>query len=51
MKTIIKKYTERNIAKINSTVKVDKKLDDIKNIRFESNKLDEIKKIDFRLSF
>lgn len=51
MKTLIKNYSEKSIAKINSTVRIDKKLDEIKNIKFESNKPEEVKKLNFRLSF
>jgi len=52
MKTLIKNTTvENKKAKINSTVKVDPKLDEIKNIKFTSNKLDEVNKLEFKLTF
>lgn len=51
MKTVIKNNTIINQPKINSTVKVDAKLDKIKNIKFTSNKLEEINKLEFKLSF
>ena len=52
MKTLIKNTVAKNKnAKINSTVKVDPKLDEIKNITFTSNKLEEINKLEFKLNF
>lgn len=52
MKTLIKNtVVENKQAKINSTVKVDPKLDEIKNIKFTSNKLEEINKREFKLNF
>lgn len=52
MKAQIKNTTVINTrAKVNSTVKVDKKLDTIKNIKFTSNKPEEINKLEFKLSF
>ena len=50
MKTLIKNTVAKNKnAKINSTVKVDPKLDKIKNIT--SNTLEEINKLEFKLNF
>lgn len=51
MKTLIKNNTSSKQPKINATVKVDVKLDQIKNIKFISNKLEEINKVEFKLSF
>lgn len=51
MKTLSKNNTIDKQPKINSTVKVDEKLDKIKNIKFTSNKLDEINNVEFKLSF
>ena len=52
MKTLINNTVAKNKnAKINSTVKVDPKLDVIKNIKFTSNKLEEINKHEFKLNF
>lgn len=52
MKTLIKNNNVNdNQAKINSTVKVDRKLDKIKNIKFKSNKVEEVNKLDFKLTF
>lgn len=51
MKTLIKNNTSTKQPKINSSVKVDAKLDKIKNITFTSNKLEEINKVEFKLSF
>ncbi|MCC9063938.1 hypothetical protein [Flavobacterium piscisymbiosum] len=51
MKTLTKNVEISKRAKVNSTVKVDEKLDKIKNIKFTSNKPEEIKKVEFKLSF
>lgn len=51
MKTLTKNIEITKHAKVNSTVKVDEKLDKIKNIKFTSNKPEEIKKVEFKLSF
>jgi len=51
MKTLTKNIEITKRAKVNSTVKVDEKLDKIKNIKFTSNKPEEIKKVEFKLSF
>ncbi|RUT71726.1 hypothetical protein D0817_03315 [Flavobacterium cupreum] len=51
MKTLIKNNASSKQPKINATVKVDVKLDQIKNIKFTSNKLEEINKVEFKLSF
>jgi len=49
MKTIVKKVsTENKKASINSMVKIDKKLDDLKII--ESNKQEEVNKLTFNLN-
>lgn len=48
-----KKLVHSNIAKINSTVSVDKKLDKIKTVNFVSNKIEEVNKLvnKFELTF
>lgn len=51
MKTLIKNTAVVKKAKINSTVKIDVELDKIKNIKFTSNKPEEINKAEFKLSF
>lgn len=51
MKTLTKNIEITKHSKVNSTVKVDEKLDKIKNIKFTSNKPEEIKKVEFKLSF
>jgi hypothetical protein len=48
MKTLIKNNASSKQPKINTTVKVDVKLDQIKNIKFTSNKLEEINKVEFK---
>ncbi|QOG01529.1 hypothetical protein [Flavobacterium sp. MDT1-60] len=49
MKTIVKKVSgENKKASINSKVKIDKKLDDLKII--ESNKQEEVNKLTFNLN-
>jgi hypothetical protein len=51
MKTISKNTAISKQAKVNSTVNVDVKLDKIKNIKFTSNKPEEINKVEFKLNF
>ncbi|WP_165572080.1 hypothetical protein [Flavobacterium sp. KMS] len=51
MKTLIKNTAVIKKAKVNSTVKIDVELDKIKNIKFTSNKPEEISKVEFKLSF
>lgn len=46
MKNLDKKIViNKNPAKINSTVSIDKKLDKIKNVNFVSNKIEEVNKV------
>jgi hypothetical protein len=47
----MKIHTANKKTKIDSQVKVDRKLDKIKDIKFKSDKLDEVNKQDFKLNF
>lgn len=54
MKSLNKKISvNKNTSKITPTVSVDKKLDNIKNVNFISNKIEEVNKVinNFELTY